>query len=137
VRRIGSRAAAGGAATAGDAGSIEEGAQAQQQQQQQQLQLQLRVIDVGTGAGLPGMVLAVARPHWKVRGSSRLLFCLVRSECRWTGIDVNACICSGQQLPAMHAYGLGDAASILSYNSPQVCWCGLACIALQKDLLAT
>lgn len=36
------------------------------EQQQQQQHHELTVIDVGTGAGLPGMVFAVVRPHWKV-----------------------------------------------------------------------
>ncbi|GIL42333.1 hypothetical protein Vafri_345 [Volvox africanus] len=56
----------------------------------------LRLVDVGTGAGLPGMVLAVARPQWKVT-----LLDSLRKRCDF----------------------LGEAASRAGLDNVEVVWC--------------
>lgn len=56
-----------------------------------------RVLDVGTGAGLPGMILALARPDWEVImvDRSRRKVCFVEQAIAMLGLD-NARVVHGR-----------------------------------------
>lgn len=51
------------------------------------------IIDVGSGGGLPGVIIAIARPHWKVVMMQQYPACIVALPCKLFHI--------GEQVPLL------------------------------------
>lgn len=68
-----------------------------------------RLADVGSGAGLPGLVLAIARPEWRIRSIDTVdkKAAFQRQACIELGL-INVEVVSGrvEQLPALSADGV-------------------------------
>jgi len=115
----------------------------------QQRAAPMRLVDVGAGAGLPGLALAIAYPHWRVTllDSVGKKTAFLSHACRALGLDGRVTVLTGRAENIAHdqahrahydiatARAVAGLATLAEYLLP-FCRVGGAMVALKKGGLA-